>query len=296
MGTVLSWLQEAVERVRAFACRTPAGPRNARPRVGLALGGGFARGVAHIGVLRVLHENDIPIDCIAGTSVGSLVAAAYAGGATLDQMEGQASATRFKDFARWTLSWLGLATNERLENYLHRFSATRRFEELKMPLAIVTTDLVTGEPVYFTQGELGPPLRASCAYPGLFLPVEYQGRTLVDGFLVGPVPVDAVRQLGAEVVIAVYLEANPFDEKPKDLVDVIGRSFSIMQRCAHEHWRHKADVVIEPDVKHILWDDFGKTPQLIAAGEAAARAALPRIREVLASSGRQAATERPAYR
>ncbi len=293
MGPVLSWLQSAVEQVREFAYQRHAAPP-ARPRVGLALGGGFARGIAHIGVLKVLQENKIPIDCIAGTSVGGLIAAAYACGSPLKELERQASATRFKDFARWTLSWLGLASNERLESYLHKFCTVCRFEQMKIPLAIAATDLGTGEPVYFTTGELGQPLRASCAYPGLFLPVEYDGRVLVDGFLAAPVPVDAVRQMGAEVVIAVYLESSPLDEKPKNMADVIWRSFSIMQRHAVENWRQKADVIIQPDVQPFVWDDFVKTPQLIAAGEAAARQALPRIRAALAPPAEQPAAERPA--
>lgn len=281
MASVRGWLQDAVDKVRAFAYRRPAARQTRPPRVGLALGGGFARGISHIGVLKVLQQNRVPIDCIAGTSVGALIAAAYACGTPLEAMERQAAATQFKDFARWTLSWLGLATNERLEDYLQRFCAVTRFEEMETPLAIVATDLGTGEPVYFTQGELGPPLRASCAYPGLFLPVEHDGRILVDGFLAAPVPVDAVRQMGAKFVIAVFLESSPEDVKPKNMVDVIGRSFAIMQRHAYKDWRRRANVVIEPDVGHFEWDDFQQAPELIAAGEAAARAALPRLRAAL---------------
>lgn len=277
MATVRNWLGDAVRRVREFAYRRPPEPRVLRPRVGLALGGGFARGIAHIGVLKVLEANRIPVDFIAGTSVGALIAASYACGAPLEELERQASATRFSDFAKWTLSWLGLASNERLETYLERFCAVTHFEELKIPLAIAATDLGSGEAVYFTSGEMGPPLRASCAYPGLFLPVEHEGRILVDGFLAAPVPVEAVRQLGADLVVAVYLSSSPDDTKPKNMADVIGRSFSIMQRHAQQTWRRRADVVIEPDVTPYLWDDFARTPELIFAGEAAALAAVPRI-------------------
>jgi NTE family protein len=281
MARVLGWLHGAVERLREFAYGRAAPVRARRPRVGLALGGGFARGIAHIGVLRTLEREGIPIDCIAGCSVGALIASAYACGGSLAAMENQAAETRFKDFGRWTLSWLGLASNERLEGYLHRVCAASRFEELKTPLAIVATDLGTGEPVYFTQGELSPPLRGSCAYPGLFLPVEHDGRILVDGFLSEPVPVDAVRRLGAEFVIAVYLEPAPNNAKPKSVADIISRSFSIMQRYAQANWRRRADVVIEPDVKPFPWDAFTCAPELIAAGEAAARRALPKIRAAL---------------
>lgn len=280
MGTVLGLLHGAVKRLRRFAYAQPVHTQRRRPRLGLALGGGFARGITHIGVLKVLQENHIPIDCIAGTSVGALIAASYACGTPLADMERRASATRFKDFARWTLSWMGLASNERLEDYLHRFCAVSQFDELKIPLAIAATDLATGEAVYFTSGLLGPPLRASCAYPGLFLPIEHEGRTLVDGFLVAPVPVEAVRRLGADLVVAVYLEGGSSD-KPRNVADVIGRSFSIIQRAVNQDWRKKADLVIEPNVKEFVWDDFGRAAELIAAGEAAARAALPHLRAAL---------------
>jgi len=280
MGSVRNWLEDAVRRVRTFAYGPPASAP-ARPKVGLALGGGFARGIAHLGVLKVLEANRVPVDCIAGTSVGALIAASYACGAPLAGLERLAAATQFKDFARWTLSWMGLASNERLENYLQRVCAVSKFEELKIPLAIAATDLGTGEAVYFTRGEIGPPLRASCAYPGLFLPVEHEGRILVDGFLAAAVPVEAARSLGADIVIAVYLESGG-DAPPKTMAEIISRSFSIMQRHAQQSWRKDADAVIEPLVKGYTWDDFSKTPELIAAGEAAARAAMPRILAALA--------------
>ncbi len=296
MGSMRGWLQTAVEKFREFAYAQPeAAMRSRRPRVGLALGGGFARGIAHIGVLRVLLENRIPIDCIAGTSVGALIASAYAAGVSLEEMQHQAATTQFRDFGRWTLSWMGLATNERLEGYLRRFAAVTRFEELKLPLAIVATDLGTGEAVAFTRGPLGPALRASCAYPGLFLPVEHEGRTLVDGFLAAPVPVDAVRRLGAEIAIGVFLEAGGF-EKPRNVADVIGRSFAIVQQFANADWRSKADVVIEPVVKPFVWDAFDKAPEIIAAGEAATRAALPQILRALAQPAAPRVVPRRAYR
>jgi NTE family protein len=295
MNTARHWLQEAVEKVRAFAYRRPARGAFRRPRVGLALGGGFARGIAHIGVLRVLDENKVPIDFLAGTSVGALIASAYACGAPLAEMERQASATEFKDFGRWTLSWLGLASNERLENYLQRFCTPSRFEDLKIPLAIAATDLKTGEPVYFTKGELGPPMRASCAYPGLFLPVEHEGRNLVDGFVSAPVPVEPLRQMGAEFVIGVFLASGPDPSKPRNMADVIGRAFSILQHYAHQRWRDRADVAIEPEVKHFLWDDFESSPEIIAAGEAATRAALPKILAALGPPQAVSAGRLPVY-
>src|SRR5215472_1102063 len=282
---VLHWLQNAVERVREFAYAeppgVPAGPHS-RPKIGVALGGGFARGIAHLGVLRVLQEEQIPIDYLTGTSAGALLGTAFASGHTIPQIVRQAQATRFKDFGNWKLSWLGLASNQRLEHYPRKFLGVGTFEDLKIPLAIAATDLASGEAVYFSHGQLGPALRASCAYPGMFVPVEIDGRMLVDGFLAAPVPVEAARGMGADIVIAVFLEsANA--RRPTSIVDVIGLSFGILQRHADLEWRRSADIIIEPVVKEYLWDDFDKTPELLAAGEAAARAALPKIRAAIAA-------------
>jgi NTE family protein len=284
----MGWLKKAVTGIRSFAYaerngETPGADilEPKRCKVGVALGGGFARGIAHIGVLRVLEENRIPVDYVAGTSVGALVAATYASGTPLTEMEGQGAATRFRDFGRWTVSRMGMASNERLEDYLHKFTPARYFHELKLPLCIVASDLISGESVYFTDGEIGPALRASCAYPGLFLPVEYRNHILVDGFLTETVPAPALRRMGADVVISVHLEPGLLDGKPRNTIEVISRSFSIIQMAATQRWRSMSDVLIEPDVHHVLWDEFVKTPQLVAAGEAATRAALPKIRQAL---------------
>lgn len=286
MPPPLNWLRTAVGLLREFARPPRREPAPRRLRIGVALGGGFARGIAHIGVLRVLEEHQIPIDCIAGTSVGALIAAGFATGVPLKKMEHRAATTQFRDFGKWRLSRMGFASNERLERYLYQVSTFTRFEEAKIPLAIAATDLGTGEAVYFTEGEIGPALRASCAYPGMFLPVEHQGRVLVDGFLAAPVPVDAVKRLGAEFVIAVYLDSAPPDEKPTNMLEVIGRSFSIMARTASRTWRQKSDVILEPEVGHFAWDDFSQTSKLIAAGDAAARISLPRIKAALAQRER----------
>jgi NTE family protein len=272
----LGWLRTAKEKFREFAYGEQGEPTE-RPRVGLALAGGFARGLAHIGVLRVLREAGIPVDCVAGTSVGALIAASYCAGVPLEEMERIGAVTTFADFGRWTPSWLGLATNQRMEKYFARFTPIKTFEELRTPLAVATTDINAGVSVYYSHGPIMPPIRASCAYPGLFLPIQYDGRTLVDGFLTSPVPVEGALLLGADIVIAVYLEAGSLAQ-PRTFTDVLSRAFTIVQRHSDLAWRTQADVVIEPDVKPFVWDDFSKTPQMVAAGEAAALAALPQIR------------------
>ena len=283
----LGWLKNAKEKLRSLATGESPAPAE-RSRVGLALAGGFARGIAHIGVLRVLREAGIPIDAVAGTSVGALIGAAYCGGASLDEMEHIGTTTSFADFGRWTPSWIGLATNQRMEKYLSRLTPAKTFEELATPFAIATTDLNEGVSVYYTHGPIAPALRASCAYPGLFVPIQYEGRTLVDGFLTAPVPVEGAMLLGADIIIAVYLEAGNVGQ-PRTFTDVLSRSFNIIQRHADIAWRAQANVIIEPDVKPFLWDDFTKTPEMVAAGEQATLRALPAIRAAINGEKRDSA-------
>ena len=165
---------------------------------------------------------------------------------------------------------MGMASNDRLEDFLSRMATARSFHEMRIPLAIVATDLLKGESVHFRTGEIGPALRASCAYPGLFLPVEYRGHFLVDGFLTEQVPAPALREMGAEVIISVHLEPGLLDTKPRNTIEVISRSFSIIQVGSMQAWRNATDVLIEPDVHRVLWDEFVKTPDLVAAGQLAA--------------------------
>jgi NTE family protein len=275
-----SVLRSAKEWLRAFSNGNGKDDPT-RPRVGIALAGGFARGIAHIGVLRVLRDAGIPVDMVAGTSVGALIGATYCAGATLETMQALACETKFTDFGRWTPSWLGLATNQRLEQYLAQFTSITNFEDLQTPLAIAATDINAGLPVYYYQkGPIGPPLRASCAYPGLFVPIQHDGRTLVDGFLTALVPYEGLLLMGAEVVIAVYLEPGLIGD-PRTFTDILSRSFTIIQKHADLEWRQYADVIIEPDVTPFVWDDFTKTPEMVRAGEEATMKMLPGIRAAI---------------
>jgi NTE family protein len=287
VAVAVDWLKNATDKIRALASGETRSPGE-RPRVGLALAGGFARGIAHVGVIRALRNAGVPIDVVAGTSVGALIGACYCAGVPLNDMQRIARTTTFADFGRWTPSWLGLANNLRMERYLERFTSIKTFEELTTPLAIAASDINEGVSVFYTRGLLGPPMRGSCAYPGLFVPIQFEGRTLVDGFLTSPVPVEGTLLLGADITIAVYLEAGSFST-PRTAADVISRSFSIIQRHADLAWRQQADVIIEPDVKPFVWDDFTRTDELVAVGEAAAQAALPQILKVLGSEKREPA-------
>ena len=257
----------------------PPQPSKLTPRIGVALGGGFARGVAHIGVLRVLERNNIPIHCIAGVSAGSIIAAAYASGTPLDELERLARSMRFKDVAGWSLNFLGLASSDRMEIFLDRALRARRFEELKMRLAIVATDLRNGEAVVFKDhGDVKHPVRASCSYPGLFQPVRHNGHFLVDGAVSMDLPALPLKEMGATHTIAITLPTPVIVDDPTNMLAVINRSFQILQKRTEYEWRQHSDLIIAPDVGAVAWDGFDKADEMIAAGEKAAEDALPKIK------------------
>lgn len=287
-GNAVNGLGKIIRSVQAFGREIsrktvpqfPARP----PAIGIALGGGFARGIAHVGVLKVLEEEGIPIRVMTGTSVGALIGACYCSGLSLDEMHELAHNTRFTTFARWTLSRCGFASNDRMISFLTRTLKCKTFEELRIPLGITATDFNTGEGVVFHSGSVIDPVRASCAYPGMFLPVEIRGRYLVDGMLSHPVPSRPLREMGADRVIAVHLKGTwSHGGPPRHLFDVIGQSFAIAQDAMSSIWRSAADVVIEPDVAGYAYDDFKRADDLIRVGEAAMRAALPEVRKWIES-------------
>jgi NTE family protein len=255
------------------------------PAIGLALGGGFARGIAHVGVLKVLEEEGIPVRMVAGTSVGALIGAAYCSGVTVDELTAMAHNVRFTTFARWTLSRCGFASNDRMISFLTRFLKVKTFEDLRIPLGVTATDFNTGEGVVFHSGSMIDPVRASCAYPGMFLPVQIRGRYLVDGMLSHPVPTRPVREMGADRVLAIHLKGTWANGgPPRHLFDVIGQSFAIAQDAMSALWRQAADLVIEPDVAGFAYDDFKRADELIRVGEVAMRQALPGVRKWLATT------------
>jgi NTE family protein len=257
-------------------------PGQRTPIIGLALGGGFARGIAHVGVLKVLEEENIPVRIVAGTSVGALIGASYCSGLSPTELEDVARSARFTTFARWTLSRYGFASNDRMIAFLTRTLKVKTFEELRIPLGVTATDFNTGEGVVFHSGSLIEPIRASCAYPGMFLPVNIRGRWLVDGMLSHPVPSQPLREMGAERVLAVHLRGQwARNGAPRHLFDVIGQSFAIAQDRMAPLWRSAADLVIEPDVAAFEYDDFKRAADLVRAGEEAMRKALPRVRQWL---------------
>ncbi|HEY1206068.1 MAG: patatin-like phospholipase family protein [Bryobacteraceae bacterium] len=264
-----------VEGMRRWA---HAGGRPSGPVIGLALGGGFARGIAHLGVLRVFEQHRIPIGRIAGVSAGAIAAAAYASGTSVEEIGEAARAMKFKDVARWRFSLLGLAGSERMAEFLRRLLKVHRFEDMRIPLAVVATGLKTGQPLVFRdRGDVLLPIRASCSYPGLFRPVHWQGQHLVDGAMTMEVPSTVVREMGATHIVSVCLPVNGGRFDPRNMFQVVNRCFQIMQRRSEREWRHASNVVIEPDVDGMTWDGFDSAERLIERGEKAALAALPRI-------------------
>jgi NTE family protein len=258
---------------------------SSRPGVALALGGGFARGFAHLGVLQVLEENHIAISHIAGTSVGSILGAAYASGAPLAQIMATCRTLKFRDIARWHVSRLGLASNHRLADLIERVFVSQTFEKLKIPMAVVATNLNSGEAVVFTEGNLIDPIRASCAFPGIFDPVEIGTRWLVDGGLIAPVPTQAARNMGAKYVVGVSVGMPEGDRgKPKNIFQVVSRAVCAAQKHQLEIWERHADLIIRPDVHSLAWDDFHRADEAIEAGKIAAKIALPRILKLLAEN------------
>ena len=247
-------------------------------KIGLALGGGFARGIAHAGVLKVLEERNIPIHCVAGVSAGSLVAAAFSSGAKSHEVASIGSGMRFSDVARWTINRMGLAGSDRMAPFVRKLLKSFRFEDMRIPLGIVATDLATGEPVVFRdRGEVTMPLRASCSYPGLFQPVQDGERLLVDGAMSMAVPSVVCRALGATHVISVNLPAAGWTSAGANMFNVVNRCFQIVQSRTVQEWRDASDVIITPQIGSIGWKAFCSADELIRAGEHAAREAIDTI-------------------
>ncbi len=264
-----------------------------RPTIGLALSGGAARGIAHVGVLLALAEHKIPIDCIAGTSAGSLVGGSLASGLPLSDIEAIGRSLRWRDIGRMTMSRLGVQSNERLEQYLRARLPVTRFEELQIPFAAVATDLNTGEPVVLQKGDVPFAIRASCAIPGWYVPVMDDGRQLVDGGLVAMVPSSVARSMGAEIVVAVDVNAQgaTFIGPSRSVISIVLQSMLVVQRTASRHQLEAADLVIKPRVGHIRWDEMARADELIAAGYEAGVESIPIILALMES----AAQARPKW-
>ncbi|MCX8066666.1 MAG: patatin-like phospholipase family protein [Anaerolineae bacterium] len=286
--------------VRALVARLQ---RRRPPRVGLALSGGGVRGLAHIGVLKVLTDAGIPIHCVAGTSAGGLIGALFAAGMTPQKMEEEAlrmaSPRRILPFLNRGLPFRGLLSGQKVYEYLEFLLGDVTFDQLRIPLAVVAVDLNTGQKVVLREGRVVDAVRATIALPGLLSPVERDGQLLVDGGLVDNLPADAARQMGAEKVVAVdistdegtiaslreELKRRPFiPDGLAEMADVLWRSVVVMMREANLRNLEDArpDLLIRPVLPPgvTVLTGLTRAAEIIAAGEEAARAALPRLREL----------------
>lgn len=271
-------IRKAVEP-RAY----PAG----QVRIGLALGGGFARGIAHAGVLKVIEQSGLRLHCIAGVSAGSIAAAAFASGASAKEI-GQAGASmRFSDVARWSPNRMGFMGSDRMEGFVRKLLKSYRFEDMKIPLGVVATDLATGRPAAFRDhGDVCLPLRASCSYPGIFQPVQVGGRLLVDGGVSMEIPAVMCRQMGATHVISVNLPSQPHTGT-RHIFDVVARCLQLIQARNAGNWRRESDAVAEVDSRTAQWYRFANGEELIAAGERSAQGVMPLVRSWLNEPARR---------
>jgi NTE family protein len=261
------------------------------PRIGLALGGGFARGVAHVGVLRAFQREGIPLHCIAGVSAGAIVAAAYASGTSVEDIGRIGCSMRFADVARWSLCRWGLVGSERMAKFLSRLLKKFQFQDMEIPLGVVATDLVSGDPVLFRDtGDVFLPIRASCSYPGLFQPIRHGDRLLVDGAMSMEVPATLARDLGATHVVSVCLPMSGPLVLPRHMLHVVNRCFQILQKRTEDSWRAVSDAVILPEVSDASWDGFQSGEQLIEQGDKAAMEVIPQLKELIARRARPTLT------
>lgn len=274
--TALSGPEPSFQRSKGDAVRLGR-IRSRRERSGIvvALGGGFSRGFAHLGVLDVLEQEQIPVSAIVGTSIGALLGAAFADGISPRELCELGRHVRVRDFIRFQHSDRSAHKKDLISQFVGEWFRAGGIEDLAIPTAIVTTDLDTGAPHVFSRGPLDVAIRASCAFPGLFKPVEHQGRLLADGCIVAPVPTAIAAQIHGGCVLGVAVNSNS--------AGTVGPAFRRSRRAALEpSWSRHAEVLLEPEVHHIGWNDFSRVDEAFAAGAQAMRRVLPDVRQLLA--------------
>ncbi|MFC0348392.1 patatin-like phospholipase family protein [Undibacterium danionis] len=262
---------------------TPA-PKTLRPvRIGLALGGGAARGFAHIGVIKVLEAQGIVPDVVVGTSAGSVVGAMYAAGNNGFALQKMALEMDEATISDWSLPFFskssGVLKGEALQSYVNRMVNQTAIEKLKKPFGAVATDLNTGLPILFQRGNTGLAVRASSAVPGVFQPVKINDRFYVDGGLVSPVPVRFAREMGADIVIAVNISSSPEAQNSASSLEVLMQTFTIMGQSLNQFELKSADVVIKPELASMKGNDFNGRNLAILAGERATNAVIGELKE-----------------
>lgn len=235
-------------------------------KIGLALGGGAVLGAAHIGIIRALEEHKINVEYISGTSIGALVGSFFAFQKEWDEIESVAQELKWMDISSISLSRYGLMSNEKLGRLIKKYLGDEQIEDAKIPLAIVTTDISTGEKVVLREGSVAEAVMASMCIPGIFQPMELNGKMLVDGGVVENVPISTVRELGAEYVVGVELNAKHTYKKPRHILDVLNNSFHFLIKNSGKLHVQKADFTIEPDLSSFKRSDMGQIKALIDKG------------------------------
>lgn len=251
------------------------------PKIGLALGSGGARGFAHIGVVKVLQEEGIPIHLIAGSSMGALVGAFLAVGHDMEQLYKLSNSFRRKFFMDFTVPNMGFIAGGRIKEFVRIFTHQKNIEDCDIPLAIVATDLIKGEKVVFLEGPIDQAVRASISIPGIFVPEKWNGKLLVDGGVVDRVPVSVVREMGADIVISVDVSHVKKDAEINNIYDVIMQSIDIMQLEVAQRREIDSDIMIKPKVGKYSSRAFTNIQEIITAGEDEARKHLPSIKAAL---------------
>ena len=267
---------------KAVVVEVPPPPR-VPPKLGLALGGGAARGFAHIGVIQVLEEAGLRPDFVAGTSAGSVVAALYASGKTGAQLQQIGESMEEAAITDWTLPVFnsGILRGDALAKYVNQQVGGRAIENMTVPLGIVATDLYSGEMMVFQKGDTGKAVRASSAVPAIFQPVKISGRSYVDGGLVSPVPVRAARSMGAQVVLAIDISSPPDSSGSDNTITVLLQTASIMGKSINAFELKEADVVVRPDLRAVSSADFSSRKKAIEAGRRAMLELLPQLRAAI---------------
>ena len=283
---------KSIIRIATAACFllffSGCGPKEIPPpqmkppaKVALVLGAGASRGFTHIGAVKILEANGVPIHLIVGTSAGSLVGSLYAYGFNAFQLQSLSFSIEKGDIVDLTVPDNGFIKGEKLESYVNHMVNSTPIEKMRTPLYVVATDLQSGEEVVFTSGNTGTAVRASCSIPGIFQPVKIGAKTYVDGGLVSPVAVDYARKMGADLVIAVDVSTGTNNTPPQTAVDTIMQSFIIMYSTISQNQLSRADIVIRPKVSHIGSTDFSKRHEAVLEGEKAALEAMPAIKKAL---------------
>ena len=252
-----------------------------QPVIALALGGGGAKGFAHIGVIKVLESHGIDVKIVTGTSAGSFVGSLYASGKTSYQLQDIALKLEESDLRDLTLNKQGFLVGQKLQDYVNRHVANVPMEKFPKRFAAVATDLATGKKVDFIKGNAGQAVRASCSIPNVFIPTTIGGKQYVDGGLVSPIPVETAKNMGADLVIAVDISARPKNDKGMNIWGLLDQTLNIMGQQSINYELKLADIVIKPEVGHLGVLDLKARHESILAGERAAQAQIPKIKALL---------------